>query len=298
MNGSLPPVPAGAARLAQFLGLLDVARLGNQFPDSLKWRGLLELLGREGPKGRPLEVAHSALSGLPTPQALAKLHKLQFVAKEFFKTVRKQPLAESRAFSMALAALELPPISRTHVQLVSKGKVSRFVVTHERLELNAVRFTLVIDQRSGGHVLLGKDQLARPSEKFAELLLRACDDSALAGYRVLSEVGGLEVVEVLRGQLGPFVSGLWPAPDDLPVDVKALRSVVKASASAVLSVQLERLGADVARTSLQDPWVGDEPPAKGMQLARERRLFCTADVEPALKALVAKTGKAVLIRSR
>jgi len=287
-----------AAWRAQFLGLLDVARLGNQFPDTVKWRGLLELLGREGPKGRPLEVAHSVSSGLPTAPALAKLHKLQFVAREFFKTVRQQPLADARAFSMALAALELPPLSHTQVQLVTKGKVSRFVVTHERLELCAVRFTLVIDQRSGGHVVLGKDQLARPSKKFQEILHRACDDSALAAHRVLSEAGGLEVVEVLRGQLGPFVSGLWPAPSDPPVDVKVLRSVVKDSASAVLSVQLERLGADVARTSLQDPWVGDEPPAKGLQLARERRLFCTPDVEPALKALVAKTGKAVLVRCR
>lgn len=282
----------------QLLALLDVARLGNQFPDSVKWRGLLGLLGREGPRGRPLEVAHSELSGLPTAQALAKLLKLQFVAREFFKAVRKQPLAESRAFSMALAALELPPLAQTQVQLVSKAKTSRFVVTHERLELNAVRFTLVLDQRSGGHVVLGKDQLARPSEKFAEVLHRACDDSALAAYRVLSAVSGLEVVEVLRGQLGPFVSGSWPAPEDPPVDVKALRSVVKEPVSAVLSVQLERLGADVARTSLQDPWVGDEPPAKGVQLARERRLFCTPDVEPALKALVAKTGKALLVRSR
>ena len=287
-----------AAWRTQLLGLLDVARLGNQFPGSVKWRALLELLGREGPHGHPLEVERSEWSGLPTPKALAKLHKLQFVAREFFKTVRKQPLKESRAFSMALAALDLPPVSFTHAQLVTRGKASRFVVTHERLESCAVRFTLVVDQRSGGHVVLGKDQLARPSEKFLETLQEACDDSALAAHRVLAGVDGLEVVEVLRGQLGPFVSGLWPAPADHPVDVRALRGVVKNAESAVLSVQLERLGADVAKTSLLDPWLGDEPPVKGVQLARERRLFCTADIEAGLKALVAKTGRPVLVRSR
>ena len=52
------------------------------------------------------------------------------------------------------------------------------------------------------------------------------------------------------------------------------------------------------RASLQDPWVGDEPPEKGKQLARERRLFCTPDVEATLKSLVTQTGKSVLIRSR
>jgi hypothetical protein len=300
VTGKPPPGGEGSdpAWRAQLLGLLEVARLGAQFPDTAKWRSLLELLGREGPRGRPLKVARSDVSGLPLPRALAQLHRLQFVAKEFFKTYRKQPPKESRAFSMALAALELPPVSSTQVRLVTKGKVNRFMVTHERLERCAMRFTLVLDQRSGGHIVLGKDQLARPSDAFLATLRRACDDSAPVAHRVLSELPGLEVVEVLRGQLGPFVSGLWPAPDDLPVDVRTLRGVLTGATSAVLSVQLERLGADVARTSLLDPWVGDEPPVKDRQLARERRLFCTPDVEPALKALVAKTGKPVLVRSR
>ncbi len=283
---------------AQLLTLLEVARLGSQFPDATKWRALLDLLSREGPRGTPLEVERSEVSGLPTPRALAKLHKLQFVAREFFKTNRQRPLKDSRAFSMALAALDLPPVAHTSVRLVNKGKVNRFVIDHERLELCAHRFTIVVDQRSGGHIALSRDQLACCSESFSKLLHRACEDSAVAAHRVLSTAPGLEVVEVLRGQLGPFVSGLWRAPADLPVDVRALRGAVKEPHSAVLSVQLERLGADVARPSLQDPWVGDEPPEKGKHLARERRLFCTPDVEAALKALVAATGKPVLIRSR
>jgi hypothetical protein len=283
---------------AQFLGLLDVARLGSQFPDAVKWRSLLELLGREGPRGRPLAVARSEWSGLPTPRALAQLHKLQFVAREFFKTYRAKPTREARAFSMAIAALELPPVSETAVRLVTRGEATRFVITHERLENCAVRFTIVVEQRSGGHIVLGKDQLARASEAFLKTLRKACDDSALSAHRVLAELKGLEVIEVLRGQLGPFVSGLWPAPEEMPTDVRALRTVVKDPSSAVLSVQLERLGADVAKTSLLDPWLGDEPPVKGKQLARERRLFCTPELEGPLKSLVAKTGKPVLVRSR
>jgi hypothetical protein len=288
-------VPTPAWR-TQLLSLLDVARLGSQFPDAVKWRSLLELLGLET-KGRPLEVARSETSGLPTVKALAKLHRLQFVAREFFKAHRKQPLKDARAFSMALAALELPPVSHTGVRLMKKDKASRFVINHERLELNAVRFTIVLEQRGGGHIALGKDHLARCSDAFEETLQHACADSAVAAHRVLEKVGGLEVIEVLRGQLGPFVSSLWPAPAELPVDVRALRSVMTED-SSVLSVQLERLGADVARTSLLDPWVGDEPAVKGKHLARERRLFCTPGLEPKLKALVNATGKPVLVRSR
>lgn len=279
---------------AQLLSLLDVARLGSQFPDAVKWRSLFELLGRE----RAISVAGSHLSGLPAARALGKLHRLQFVAREFFKTHKKAPLKEAKAFSMALAALELPPLSDTQVRLMKKDKVSRFVVTHERLTLNAVRFTFVLEQKSGGHIALGKDQLAKCSEKFEAKLLEACDGSAREAHEALAALTGLEVVEVLRGQLGPFVSGLWPAVEDAPADVRALREVVKDPSSAVLSVQLERLGGDVARTSLQDPWLGDEPPVKGKQLARERRLFCTPELEPAVKALVKATGKAVLVRAR
>ena len=199
---------------------------------------------------------------------------------------------------MALAALELPPLSQTQVRLVTKGRVDRFVILHERLALNAVRFSLTVEQRSGGHLVLGRDHLARVSEPFGKLLERACEDSALAAQRVLEAASGLEVLEVLRGQLGPFVSGLLPEPEVMPVDVRELRQVVKSPSSAVLSVQLERLGAGVAKTSLNDPWLGDEPPVKGKQLARERRLFCTPDLEAGLKALVAKTGKPVLVRCR
>ncbi len=281
----------------QLLSLLEVARLGSQFPDATKWRQLLELLGREGPKGQPYEMELSLFSGLPTPKALIKLHKLQLVARDFFKTHRTQPVKDARAFSMALAALELPPASHTQVRLVTKSKVNRFVIIHERLELNAVRFSITVDQHRGGHLVLGKDQHARVSEEFGRLLDRACEDSALAAHRVLEEADGLELVEVLRGQLGPFVSGLLAAPEVMPVDVRELRAVVRGPASAVLSVQLERLGTDVARSSLNDPWLGDEPPVKGKQVARERRLFCTPDLEADLEALVMKTGKPVLVRS-
>lgn len=280
-----------AAARAQFLALLHVARLGQQFPDAARWRSLLELLGRDGPRGKPWAFAWSPVTGLPELKALAKLLKVQDVAREFFKTHRHTPRTDARAFSMALAALELPPVSSMRVSLMTKGRVNRFVIVHERL---GVRFSVVVDQVSGKNVLLGSDQLASLSETFERVLLRACEGTATEAHRVLSEVAGLEVIEIVRGQLGPFVSGAWPAPDDLPVDVRALRSVV--GEGAILSVQLERLARDVAKTTLNDPWMGDEPPVKGLILARERRLFCTPDIEARVKALVA--GKLVLVRSR
>ncbi len=284
-----------AAWRSLFSGLLDVARLGAQFPDAAKWRALLDLLGREGPRGRPLKVTRSPASGLPTARSLAHLHRLQFIAREFFKTVRQRPSKEARAFSMALAALELPPVVSTHARLVSAGDVTRFLVLHERLDGCALRYTLVIDQGRRGPISLGKDQLARVSDELSASLRKACVGSARETFLALSRLDPrLQVREVVRGQLGPLVSAGREVPADAPVEALALQPLCTAPGSGVLCVTLERLGADVAQHSVRDPWAVDEPPVPGFLLARERRLFCTPGLEAPLRTLV---GKQVLVRS-
>lgn len=278
-----------------FAKLLDVARLGAQFPDARRWRALVDLLGRDGPRGKPLKVALAPETGLVTPRALKHLHRLQFVAREFFKTHRHRPSKDARAFSMALAALELPPVSETSAKLISTAGQPRFVVHHERLDGCAVRFSLVVTQKKrSGPIALGRDQLARPSDELERAVVKACGGSARAALLGLDGLDGLQVLEVTRGQLGPFVTSAWPVPDDAPGDVRALRSVCTAAGQGVVSVSLERLAADVAADSVRDPWASAEPPLATHRLARERRLFCTPDLVAPLRAVA---GKQVLIRA-
>jgi hypothetical protein len=281
----------------QLLSLLDVARLGAQFPDAARWRGLLELLGRGGPRGRPLAFARSPVTGLPTRRALAGLHRMQHVAREFLTAHRHRPTPRARAFSLALGAIELPPLQATAVRLVARGKPDRFVLSHERLDATATRFTVQLGQRSGRHVLLGRDDLARPGESLERALRVASGGDARDVYLALAELPGLEVTEVVRGELGPFVSSLWPAPKEPPADVRALRAVIDAqpAGAAVLAVSLERLGGGVAAPSHRDPWAAPLPSFGALHGARERRLFCTPPLEAALKA---GPGRSLLVRSR
>lgn len=271
-----------------FTRLLEVARLGSQFPDAEKWKALLDLLGREGPRGRPLKIARSD-SGLVNTRSLVNLHRLQFVAREFFKTVRQRPSKEARAFSMAIAALELPPVNTTTARLMSG---SRFVVQHEHLDVTAVRFSFIVEQGKRGPLVLGKDQLVRVPEAFSTAVRKACNTGARAAFVALSKLEGVEVKEVVRGQLGPLV-GPWALGVDAPPEVRALKSVCLSDDDAVLSVTLERLAGDVAKTVTRDPWATEALPLPGLQLARERRLFCTPSVAPRLRELA---GQQVLVR--
>ncbi|MFT3711133.1 MAG: hypothetical protein QM817_26185 [Archangium sp.] len=187
-----------------FRALLEGARLGAQFPDATKWQALCDVLARGGPRGKPLRILTSAQSGLITPRSLTHLHRLQLVAREFFKTMRAKPSKEARAFSMALAALELPPVSSTRARLVSRASDSvRFQVVHEQLGATAVRLTLTVDQKGRGPISLGRDQLAACSEKFCRTLSLSADSATTAWFGVGD--ASLSVVEVTRGELGPFL---------------------------------------------------------------------------------------------
>ena len=275
-------------RLATFRSLLEGARLGAQFPDPARWKALCDVLARGGPRGRPLHVTTSKRSGLISARSLLNLHRLQFGAREFFAKHRAKPSREARAFSMALAAVELPPLAETTARLISRsGDVARLQVVHEQLGHTAVRLTLIVEQRGArGLVALGKDQLATPSDELKRSLSLAHDTASTAWFSVSSPA--FSVVEVVRGELGPFLP--LPASDD--ACARAL-SPVCGDDGAVLSVTLQRLAADVARSSCKDPWAAalGEPP--GLKLAHERRLFVTPGLVTAVKALA---GSKVLVR--
>jgi hypothetical protein len=140
---------------------------------------------------------------------------------------------------------------------------------------------------------MGKDQLVRVSSPIALAVRQACSGGARDAWVGLSKLEGLEVKEVVRGQLGPLV-GPWALSSSAPRDAQALKGVCMAPGDAVLSVTLERLAPDVAQSTTRDPWAADEPSLAGAQLARERRLFCTPSVAAAVRALA---GKQVLVRS-
>lgn len=284
----------------RFTALLAVARPGAQFPDATRWRDLASLVTRPGPKGRPQAVAISTISGLPTRRYLARLLRLQFVAREFFAKHRARPSKEARAFYAALAAVELPPVSETRVSLVARGP-DRFTLVHDRLDLDAVRFTVQLAQAPGRkHVLLDRANLARPSERLLVELDLACrSGDARDAWLALGSLDGLEVLEVTRGQLGPFVGPFAHDEREVAPDVSALRRLVAGTGGAVLSLALERVGSAVRESRNLDPWLADAGPLpRGVHSAKERRLCCSPELEPALKALARELGKPVLVKSR
>lgn len=274
------------ARFLQLHGLLDVARLGAQFPDATRWRSLIEVLQRGGPRGKPLPVRIEPNSGLVTRRTLFHLHRLQFVAREFFKQHRTRPSKEARAFSMALAAVDLPPLAATSVRLVN---ANRFQIVHEVLALTALRFTFTVETDGRGPIKVGKDQLATPQPPLTRALTSLAAASAPEAWRTLAEVPGLTVREVLRGELGPF----FPLAER--TDALGLALAPRCTEhEAVLSVTLQRVAPDVARPTLRDAWPPVLPTVAGAHCAHERRLFCTPGLTPALRTLA---GKLVLVRS-
>jgi hypothetical protein len=236
-----------------------------------------------------LRITTSAQSGLISARSLTHLHRLQLVAREFFKTMRTKPSKEARAFSMALAALDLPPVSSTTARLVSRAADRvRFQVVHDQLAATAVRLTLTFEQKGlRGPISLGRDQLAECSQKFCRTLALSCDTATTAWFGV--QEPGLSVVAVTRGELGPFL----PLVASTDPCARALSPLC--GAGAILTVTLQRLAADVAKTTVRDTWAPTDlqaPP--GLQLAHERRLFVTSGLEEKVKSLV---GTRMLIRA-
>lgn len=280
-------------RLASLLSLLELARLGAQFPDAARWRALVEVLQRGGPRGRPMHITLSPVSGLISARSLLHLHRLQFVAREFFEKHRARPSKEARAFSMALAAVELPPLSATTARLVSTSKsVTRVQLVHEVLAHTAVRFTLTLEQGARGPIKVGKDKLCTVSDALALTLKTVGAGTAGEAMVALSAKKDLTVIEVVRGELGPVVWGGEGARAD-PLRAR-LGALCRTDADAVLSVTLQRLAADVAQNSTRDPWAPAALPTPGFKLAHERRLFCPGALAEPLRALA---GKQVLVRS-
>ena len=292
---------SAAPYLKLLRSLLAVARPGSLFPDAAPLDHWLELLGRPNARGRHVPFTVHAGSGLPARRSLERLTRTQHVARAVLREAGARVDRAARAFSSALAASDLPPLSAITARLVARARgAERFVVVHERFDVKTgcpVRYTAQLEQRKARHLSVERGEQARVSERFSRELAIACDDSAEDAWLSLTSMEGLTVSEVVRGQLGPLTTALGG---------EAVFGPLVAQGGGVLALLLERAGSSVATDHDGDPWkrldsselAGRRREALGYRVSRERRLVCTPELEASVRRLVAATGRPLVVRSR
>lgn len=288
--------------LATLRQLLAVARPGIQYPDA---RGLdlrlrfLELAGN---------VDLDPRSGLPALRALSSVDADRALAADFLRD-HGDRLPEKAAYFRALAEAELEPLLHVSVRLMTRtGKTSRVQVIRDLLDPASgclVRFTAVLQQRGDRQISFERGDLSRASPAFSGAVERCAGGDAELALLALSEVEGIRVEEVVRGQVGPVTSPGFPRP--------VLLGKVVEGGGAILHLALERAGPAVAEDRGLDPFaplyrdslsararaqVEARREALGYRVVKERRLCCTEEVEAPLKAALAAAGAKLVVRSR
>lgn len=284
--------------------LIRIARAGALYPDAAALLQLVEFSARVAPKKTAPEVFLHDVSGLPTAASVEKLHALRTVAADYLRAHKAGKPERGGAWSVSLAATQLPPLVATSARLVSKGKAGRrFLVVHDRWEGRTgcpVRFTFHLTDAGGKHLTLDRADQAAVTPAFAAELEVACAENAEAAYLHLGLLPGVAIAEVVMGQLGPI-----EAPRLLKGPESPLTSFLDAQATAVLHLVLERAAADVAADVSRDPFVPvDASPAtlerraaRGYRVSRERRLCCLPDAREALQSHLRSLGASLLVRS-
>jgi hypothetical protein len=282
------------AHLALLARLLDIARPSAHFPDARRvteWVLLLQRpwTGRTTPK---LELHPSG--GFPTRRSLLRLLERRELARAFFAAHRTRPPRSSDQLNAALAASELWA-PQTEAKLVAAdGKSRTFLVVHDRFhatEGTLQRFTLQLVQRGKAHVRVERGTACSVTPAFVLAVDQACDADTTAAALRVEALEGVEVLEAVKGELGPCVTAF----------AGALGRVAPDRGEGVLSLLLERIGRSVGADHLADLWATPDPLAQARiarkwKLSRERRLVCTPGLEPTLQALAAARG--MLVRSR
>lgn len=295
--------------VAVLLHLLAVARPGALYTDARRLAAHVSLLGPSGSHGvhRTLDV--DPVSGLPTVRQLVRVHAERAVALEGRASGERVP-ASRRAYYDALAAAEVLAPSSVDVRLRRReGRASFLEIVHDRIDAASgclVRFTVHLRQAGGRAARVAEDAVAEPRRRFVTLLERHAAADAELALLLLSEIAGVTVEEVVRGQVGPLT---FAGTDVPPLLAPAIEG---APGAFVLHLALERAGTDVAEDRCRDPLgrlyretLGREPRAAveekraalGYRVAKERRFVCTPAAEPALRAALARAGAAVVVRS-
>jgi hypothetical protein len=286
-----------------------VARPGTHYPDARRLAAHLARLGPAGSHGvhGSLEVAPG--SGLPTVRQLLRVQAERQAALESRAAGDRWPAAR-RAYYEELAAHEVLAPSSVEVRLRRReGRAAFLEVVHDRIDAASgcfLRFTVHLRQKGARAARLDDDDLAAPRRRFLTLLERHAGADAELALLLLSDLDGVEVEDVVRGQVGPLTFAGTECPALLAPVLEAVPGAF------VLHLALERAGREVAEDRGRDPFarmyrdtlgadaraaVEEKRAALGYRVAKERRLVCTPKAEPALRAALAGARAAVVVRS-
>jgi hypothetical protein len=290
--------------IATLRRLLAIARPGLQYPDARGLELRLKLLELAGG-----DVDLDPRSGLPSLRALSSVDADRALARDFLRDHATR-LPERAPYFQALAEAELEPLLHVSVRLMTRaGRTSRVQVIRDLFEPASgclVRFTAVVEQQGDRQVSFERGDLSRASPAFAAAVERCAAGDAELGLLALSEVEGIRVEEVVRGQVGPVTSARLPRP-------ALLAPVVSSGTGAILHLALERAGPAVAEDRGLDPFaplyrdslsaqarapVEARREALGYRVVKERRLVCTPEVEGPLRGALSAAGVKLVVRAR
>jgi hypothetical protein len=297
------------AYLAVLRGLLQVARPGAHYPDPRRLDGHLALLGPEGSRGVHGGVDVDPASGLPSLRQLLAVRAERDVAAGYL-TQHPRAASARAQYYRRLAASDVLAASSVDVRLRRRERsLVALEVVHERVDAASglpLRYTLHLTQRGGRHAVVD-GELARPTRRFTSLLERHAGADAELTLLLVSELPGVTVEEVVRGQIGPLSLTGLAVPE-------LLRPVLEGVPGAVvLHLALDRAGTGVAEDRCRDPFtrlyrdslshearelVERRRAALGYRVAKERRLVCTPSAEAPLRAALAGAGVPLVVRSR
>ena len=286
--------------------LIAVARPGTHYIDVGRLDTHLSFLGPAGSRGTTAELKLDPATGLPTTREMLRVIADHEIALDYTSGRR----SAKRDYYEALKEQEVLQAASVEVRLRMKERgLARIEVIHDRLDAASgllLRYTAHVDVK-GRHVKVTDDELPEPTRKFMNLMERhAGADSELA-FLLLSEIPGVTVEEVIRGQIGPLhLSGIeapeliQPVLDDVP-------------GAFVLHLAVERTGSNVSADRCRDPFasiyrdtlspearevVEQKRESLGYRTSKERRLICTPSAEMPLKVELSKRGVKLVVRSR
>lgn len=287
--------------------LIEIARPGALYPDARRLTAHVGFLCPAGSEGINRELRIDPGSGLPTVVQWLSVRAEREVARGRDAAGLEGPRAR---YAHALLASELLEASSVAARFRKRdGQHSLLEVRHDRIDAASgcpLRYTVEMTQRGRRPVALGDDDVPEPSRRFVHLMERHSGADAELALLLLSELPGARVEEVVRGQVGPLhFDGVAVPPLLAPLfeEVKG---------AFVLHLAFERAGTAVAADSGRDPLAplyrdSLSPEARapieemrarlGYRVAKERRLVCTPSAEEPLKALLARAGLSLVVRS-
>lgn len=229
--------PDAIAYLSALRAGLRALRLNRHYPP---WRDISAHLQGVSilPPGEGLRLSPS---GWPHPDAWLRVRIDQRLAPELLARLRgleaagDGPAMEKAAYLRALSAVDVLGRGGLSVALIERqDQRARFEIVLDRTELSTpslVRWTIRLSEPEGER--MESDVLtARATERFTRRLHALTTQTALAAVVLLESEGGVEVEELVRGEVGP---------------------VRRTDGAPWLSAALSRVSRTLPQTSVDDP---------------------------------------------